>query len=43
VWDVVFRSRLAPGRRPPEDVGLFDGKNLPETYGAQLASVVRPP
>lgn len=44
VWDVVFRTRVAPhGRRPPANVGLFDREGLPETYGAHLASAFRKP
>ncbi|MBL8957242.1 MAG: sterol desaturase family protein [Myxococcaceae bacterium] len=39
VWDVLFRTRLAPeGRRPPADVGLFAGENLEERYWPQLLS-----
>ena len=39
VWDVLFRTRIAPaGRRPPVDVGLFGGANLDEKYVPQLLS-----
>lgn len=42
VWDVLFKSRIAPpGRRPPVDVGLFGGENLEERYVPQLLSPFR--
>ncbi len=41
VWDVLFRTRIAHPRRPPADVGLFDGSSLPESYAAQLAAPFR--
>lgn len=42
IWDAVFRTRIAPaGRRPPVDVGLFDGTNLEEKYVPQLLSPFR--
>ena len=42
IWDTLFRSRVAPqGRRPPVDVGLFDGTNLEEKYVPQLLSPFR--
>lgn len=42
VWDMLFRTRIAPrDRRPPVDVGLFEGKDLEEKYVPQLLSTFR--
>jgi sterol desaturase/sphingolipid hydroxylase (fatty acid hydroxylase superfamily) len=39
VWDLLFRTRIAPaGRKPPVDVGLAEGNAPPERYLAHLAA-----
>ncbi len=43
VWDVLLGTRRVPAhRRPPEDVGLTGGRELPPDYLAHLASPWRP-
>lgn len=37
LWDHVFRTfRMAPDRKPPEDVGLYDAETMPDGWAAQM-------
>jgi sterol desaturase/sphingolipid hydroxylase (fatty acid hydroxylase superfamily) len=36
VWDVLFGTRIAPARPPPEDVGLTDLPDFPRRFWPQL-------
>jgi len=42
VWDVVFGTRFLPAdRQPPEDIGLADLPNFPQTFAGQLLVPLR--